>query len=359
MSIGSRHVRSLRDAPAQHSSELGSIQRLTKEFFPLLNRISIKRLVLEPGTIREPHWHANADELTYCLSGSVIVSTLDDADVFATFTVSAGEMFHVLSGAVHHIENVGDSTAELIVVFSHESPEDFSLHAAFGAMSDAVLGNTYDLPASAFAAVPRDTSPADLVRGAGDAEIPLAARYPDPHRFDVEGQNPPLSYEYGSARLARQQFWPALRHLSMYSLRIADDGMREPHWHPETAELGYVHQGAARMSVLDPDGSVDTYVLGPGDVYFIPRAYPHQIEVVGDEDIHFLVFFDQPTPGDIGYRATASAFSRRVLAATFGVDDATLPVFPVTPVDPLMVRRSNPVDPVDPAVPPGAVDSSA
>jgi oxalate decarboxylase len=29
----------------------------------------------------------------------------------------------------------------------------------------------------------------------------------------------------------------------MYSLRIREDGMREPHWHPITAEMGYVHKG--------------------------------------------------------------------------------------------------------------------
>ncbi|WP_378144772.1 cupin domain-containing protein [Cnuibacter sp. UC19_7] len=346
--MASKHVRSLVGAGSvQHDSELGSIHRLTKETFPMLERLSIKRLELAPGAIREPHWHANADELTYCLSGTVLVSTLDTGDVFGTFTVEAGQMFHVLSGAIHHIENVGDEPAVLIVAFSHESPEDFSMHAAFGAMSDAVLGNTYDLPASAFAAIPRDTSAPDIVRGAGEAVIPVAARYPDPHRFDVEGQTPPLSYEYGSAKLAREQFWPALRQMSMYSLRVEEDGMREPHWHPETAEMGYVDKGAARMSVMDPDGSVDTYLLQPGDVYFIPRAYPHQIEVVGDEEIHFLIFFDQPTPGDIGYRATASAFSRRVLAATLGTDDTTLPEFPLTPVDPLMVKRGNPVDPVE------------
>jgi oxalate decarboxylase len=99
------------------------------------------------------------------------------------------------------------------------------------------------------------------------------------------------------------------------------------------------------MSILDPDGSVDTYVLEPGDVYFIPRAYPHQIEVIGDEQIHFLVFFDQPTPGDIGYRASASAFSSRALASVFGVSEAELPSFPFTPADPLIVARKNPVDP--------------
>lgn len=343
----SRHVRSLLGAPVQHESELGSIRRLDRASFPILQRMSIKRLVLEPGAIREPHWHANADELGYCVSGELLVSTLDTGDVFGTFRVSAGEMFHIVSGSLHHIENVGDAAAEVIIVFSNESPEDFSLHGAFGAMSDAVLGNAYSLPAADLARLPRDTGSPMLVARGGPAEIPDRAELPDPHRFAIEAQTPPVEYGYGSARLARQQFWPALRHLSMYSLRVEEDGMREPHWHPETAELGYVHRGAARMSVLDPDGSVDTYTLGPGDAYFIPRAYPHQIEVIGEEEIHFLVFFDQPSPADVGYRASATALSREVLAATFGVTEGELPAFPSTPIDPLIVPRVNPVDPVD------------
>src|SRR3954465_1947429 len=147
----SRPVRSRLDAEAQHDSDLGSIRRLNRDSFPILERLSIKRLVLEPGSIREPHWHANADELTYCLSGSVLVSILETGDAFATFRVDAGEMFQALSGALHHIENIGDGAAELLVVFSHAAPEDFSLHGSFGAMSDAVLGNTYGLRAADFA----------------------------------------------------------------------------------------------------------------------------------------------------------------------------------------------------------------
>lgn len=131
----------------------------------------------------------------------------------------------------------------------------------------------------------------------------------------------------------------------MYSLTIGGTGMREPHWHPVTAELGYVHRGHGRMTVLSPDGSLETYELRPGQAYFIPRAYPHHIEALEDDGIHFLIFFDQPTPGDIGYRATASAFSREVLSAAFGVPERALPRFPFTPVDPLIVGRPNPRDP--------------
>ena len=130
----------------------------------------------------------------------------------------------------------------------------------------------------------------------------------------------------------------------MYSIKVPNDGMREPHWHPTTAEMGYVAEGRARMSILDPDGSLDTYLLQAGDVYFIPRAYPHQIEVLS-ERIHFLIFFDQPTPGDIGYRLAASALLPDTLAATLGRTKA--PDIPLTTVDPLIVRRINPLDPVE------------
>jgi len=60
----------------------------------------------------------------------------------------------------------------------------------------------------------------------------------------------------------------------------------------------------ARMTVMDPAGTLDTWYLKEGDVYFIPRAYPHHIEVIDD-----------------------------------------LPTLPFTKVDPLIVTRNNPVDP--------------
>lgn len=77
-------------------------------------------------------------------------------------------------------------------------------------------------------------------------------------------------------------------------------------------------------------------------MYFIPRAYPHHIENIGSDEWHFLIFFDQPFPADIGYRASASAYSREVLAAAFNTHIDDLPNFPFTPADPLIVSRVQP-----------------
>jgi oxalate decarboxylase len=350
--IRSSHTLSLLDGEIVEESELGSMRRVTADNLPILKGLSIKRVLLNPGAMRTPHWHANANELTYCVSGTALVSILDDGSKFSSFIVTAGQMFHANSGSLHHIENVGEDVAEFIIAFRDERPEDFGFGATFGAFSDAVLGNTYDLPASDLAKIRRTTRtlppnpPADhkLAARIGDPVIPASAYFSDPHKFDIEAQEPGLNYVSGNARFARDQFWPILKDISMYSLRVADVGMREPHWHPVTAEMGYVQHGDARMTIMNPDGTLDTWNMTTGDMYFIPRAYPHHIENIGTGDWHFLIFFDQPVPADIGYRASASAYSREVLAAAFNTHIEDLPQFPFTPADPLIVGRVNPVD---------------
>jgi oxalate decarboxylase len=342
----SPHVISLDNAKPFFQSEDGSIRKVTADELPILKNMSIKKLTLAPGAIREPHWHVNANELTYCLAGKLLVTVLDSGSEFSIFTLEVGQMFHIPSGSLHYIENVGDEEAVMLVAFRHERPEDFSLYASFGAMSDAVLGNTYDLKSNDLKRLKRTTEAKWIVKRRGPAKIPHSAGFSNSHKFDVEKLSPPVNADIGSAKTAKAQFWPALKDIAMYSLRIEEDGMREPHWHPNTGEMGYVHKGNARMSILDPNGTVDTYTLKPGDVYFVPAAYPHQIEVIGDEQIHFCIFFDQPMPFDVGYRAAASALPRQAFAATFGLGEEELPEFPFTPKDPLIVGKMNKVDPI-------------
>lgn len=192
-------------------------------------------------------------------------------------------MFYIATGSLDHMEKTGTVDATLIICLRHERPEEFSLHASFGAMSDAVLGNTYDVPASAFSRIKRDTSIKYLVDRDGEPCIPSTAAFPNPQKYDLDGGPVGVDAGIGSARQARSQYWPVLKDMSMYSLGVDKDGMREPHWHLHTGEMGYVNKDAAGMSVMDPDGSVDTYTLQEGDVYFIPAAYPHQIEVLGEQ----------------------------------------------------------------------------
>jgi oxalate decarboxylase len=231
------------------------------------------------------------------------------------------------------------------VAFSHERPEDFGISGAVGCMSPGVMGNTWGMDAQALSGITR--APTDVVFGRcdGRAAVPAAAGTPNEWKFAVESMRPLIANEFGTARLARSDTWPALRTQSMYSLRLAGTGMREPHWHPETAEMGYVLAGRSRMTIKSPadgPGAVDTYEIGPGDMYFIPKGYPHHIENLGSDELHFLVFFDRAMPLDIGYTGGIPAFPRRIMAPALGTTDAALPQYPELAADAMIVRKRNP-----------------
>ena len=58
---------SLNRAKPFYNSTLGSLQAVTSKDLPDLTNLSLLRTILAPGSIREPHWNANGNELHYCL----------------------------------------------------------------------------------------------------------------------------------------------------------------------------------------------------------------------------------------------------------------------------------------------------
>jgi oxalate decarboxylase len=342
---GSPHITSLSGKKPYFAGDFGSQTRVDASCLPKLNRLSIRRLLLAPQGVREPHWHANAHELGYCLSGEHLVTIAGNGEARDSFVISAGEMFFVPSGALHHVENIGSEEGEIILGFSHERPEDFGLSGTFGCFSDAVLGNSFGLPASDFASLKRTQQNTGIGHRTTASVIELQDRENNPYKYSIEAALPQRKSEAGTARTALYKLWPALQNIAMFSVDLTNQGMRELHWHPETAEMGYVTHGKGRMTIVSPDGSPDTFEMNQGDVYFIPRAYPHHFEDIGEGDLKLLVFFDQVTPGDIGVRTVVGCYSREVLAATFKVEPSALPQFPFATEDPLLVRRINAIDP--------------
>lgn len=349
MHISKLHKFSLLDQKPRFESEHGSIQSITADSLPVLKNLSIERVVLKPNAIRSPRWLVNANEMGFVLKGKALVSILGTSNNFNAFTLTQGEMFHVKNGALHHIENAGDDDLELLIAYRHERPVDFGLANSFAAFTPAVIGNTYDHDMRDWKSlIPQDTmGPKEIVKRQGPLKIPEHAHWPNPNKFNNAGMQPPVNWpNVGSARTARSQFWPALEDMAMYNLLVLEDGMREPHWHPLTGEMGYVEEGDARMTVMDPDGSLDTFTLQKGDVYFIPASFPHHIECVKPDHIQFLIFFDQPMPQDVAFRTGAELIGADVLASSLGVPLKALPAkFPVATADPLIVARKNPVDP--------------
>src|SRR5260370_28858422 len=100
----SRHATSLTDGEIVEENDLGSIRRVTADSFPILSGMSITRIGLNPGAMRTPHWHAYANQFTYCLSGTPIVAGLGTQSKVSIFSGAACQKSHLASCSLHPIE---------------------------------------------------------------------------------------------------------------------------------------------------------------------------------------------------------------------------------------------------------------
>jgi oxalate decarboxylase len=118
--------------------------------FSLLKGMALYSLRLYPGGVREPHWHPNAAELSYCLSGRSLMTIFSPGAGHDTFTVDTGEIVFVPKGYLHHIENINDGETKFAIAFNHENPEDIGISGSTGSMTDNVLVATFGLGSEYF-----------------------------------------------------------------------------------------------------------------------------------------------------------------------------------------------------------------
>lgn len=216
------HHLPLHSMAPQDKSAMGYRLKATKSNFPSLQGMSFYKLVMQPRAVREPHWHANADELGYCLKGTLLVSFYGNRNLKESFVVTEGDAFFVPSGAFHALENIGKNTAEILLQFSHEEPEDFDFSVVFGSFSNAVLGNTWNVSSQHFQDLKRPPQKALLAELNYSTSISPTAHYNSDYRFSLEASAPVISNEMGNAKLARKNVWPILRKQALYSLRIQE-----------------------------------------------------------------------------------------------------------------------------------------
>jgi oxalate decarboxylase len=111
--------------PAYYSG--GSTKVIDVRQFP---RTSLSALIieLEPGAMRELHWHPRADEWQYYLEGEARMTVFDATSNARTFDYRAGDVGFVPRTLGHYIENTGSTPVRVINVFNSPVYEDVSLN---------------------------------------------------------------------------------------------------------------------------------------------------------------------------------------------------------------------------------------
>ncbi|KAL1949402.1 hypothetical protein VTO73DRAFT_8283 [Trametes versicolor] len=105
----------------------GSVKVVDSTTFPVAQAIAVAEVTVEPGAMRELHWHPTQDEWTYYLEGQGRVTLFASSSNARTFNYEAGDVGFVPASFGHYVENTGNTTLRFLEIFNTNRFEDISL----------------------------------------------------------------------------------------------------------------------------------------------------------------------------------------------------------------------------------------
>jgi oxalate decarboxylase len=296
----------------------GWAREVTERELPVASTLAGVNMCLEPGAIRELHWHEQA-EWACMLSGRARITGLDPGGGASVDDVGEGDLWYFPAGFPHSIQGLA-AGAEFLLVFDDGG---FSENATF-------------LVTDWLAHTPRGV----LARNLGVAEAALdplpddelyifGGRVPEgdkgqgrfTHRLSAQ---PALDSPGGRVRIADSSNFPVSRTVAAALVEVAPGGLRELHWHPNAAEWQYYLEGSGRMTVFGAAGRARTFDYAAGDVGYVPFAMGHYVENVGTAPLRFLELFRSDRFADVSLARWLALTPRELVAAHLGVDGDVL-----------------------------------
>lgn len=94
---------------------------------------------VEPGGMRELHWHPNTDEWQYYIQGKAKMTVFAAEGHARTFNYQAGDVGYVPFAMGHYVENTGDTTLRFLEMFKSDHFADISLNQWMALTSPQLL----------------------------------------------------------------------------------------------------------------------------------------------------------------------------------------------------------------------------
>ena len=106
----------------------GEVRIVDSHNFPVSKHVAAARVTIKPGGMRELHWHPNASEWQYWISGKGRMTVFFPVDNARTVDFNANDVGYVPSNSGHYIENTGDTDVVFLEMFATDTFEDVSLN---------------------------------------------------------------------------------------------------------------------------------------------------------------------------------------------------------------------------------------
>ena len=307
----------------------------TVDQFPISKGIAGVSMQLEPGMMRELHWHATAAEWALVLKGRVRTTVITPSAQTETNDFEPGDIWYFPRGHAHVLECLGNKPTHFILIFDNGYFSEFgtfSITDWIGHAPKSLLAKNFGLPESTFDSFP--STEVYFARGAIPPEqTPLNLQGPrvsppQTHKFRMLSEAPHGVFRGGREWRVDSTRFPVSTTITGVVLDLEPAALRELHWHPNADEWQYVIAGNLSVTMFGAHGRFRTELLHVGDVGYIPRGYGHSIENVGSERSRILIAFNSGIYESIDLSSWIAGNPVDVLATNFHQPESVIRTFP-------------------------------
>jgi oxalate decarboxylase len=262
-----------------------SAREATVKQLPISKGIAGVSMRLEPGGMRELHWHATAAEWAFVLSGRCRTTVIDPVGHAETNDFDPGDIWYFPRGHGHSIQCLGKKPCHFVLIFDNGYFSEFGTFSVtdwIGHAPHALVSKNLGLPEEAFDKFPkkevyfaRGPVPPDEIQ---QEHRQVLDPPPNTHKFRMLAEKPHSLQTGGREWRVGQDRFPISKTVTGVILDLDPGGLRELHWHPNADEWQYVISGRVRVSMFGSHGRWRMETLDAGDVGYIPTGYGHSIE---------------------------------------------------------------------------------
>jgi oxalate decarboxylase len=144
--------------PVTKRTKGGEVRIIDSSTFKASTTVAAAIVTVHPGGIRELHWHPNADEWQYFISGKGRMTVFATGGRARTMDFQAGDVGYVQKTLPHYVQNTGDTDLKFLEMFKSSYYQDLALSEWLAHTPPELVAAHLNLDKATLDAIPRDNA---------------------------------------------------------------------------------------------------------------------------------------------------------------------------------------------------------
>jgi len=134
----------------------GEVRIVDSNTFKASTNVAMAMVTVHPGGLRELHWHPNADEWQYYISGKGRMTVVSTGNRARTMDFQEGDVGYVEKTLLHYVENTGDTDLVFLEMFKSSFYQDVSFSEWLSHMPPELVRAHLHMDRATLEAIPRE-----------------------------------------------------------------------------------------------------------------------------------------------------------------------------------------------------------